>query len=231
MGVARAGGRQSVPPPRPAWEPRRALGSQTAPSPTGKVVCEEPNSRMHHFVGCLEWDGKKYPLDSGHILLRGCKIRNTDTCYGMVLYAGAAAAPAATRGSLGPGSDAGDGRVEPAPQCGWGRRAGGEGGDRRMDGRTDGRTGGWVDGQSDRRLGQRMGTNSPGFDTKIMRNCGEIHLKRTKTDRLLNRLVILVSCPEPRPWGRGMEEGRDRRPQFPFLRSVQPDPIGSSVGQ
>ncbi|ELK19323.1 Putative phospholipid-transporting ATPase IK [Pteropus alecto] len=57
----------------------------------GKVVCEEPNSRMHHFVGCLEWDGKKYPLDSGHILLRGCKIRNTDTCYGMVLYAGMAA--------------------------------------------------------------------------------------------------------------------------------------------
>nr|KAF6400410.1 ATPase phospholipid transporting 8B3 [Rousettus aegyptiacus] len=84
----------------------------------GKVVCEEPNSRMHHFVGCLEWDGKKYPLDSGHILLRGCKIRNTDTCYGMVLYAG--------------------------------------------------------------------------FDTKIMRSCGGIHLKRTKTDRLLNRLVILI---------------------------------------
>lgn len=74
-----------------AGEPRRALGSQTTPSPTGKVVCEEPNSRMHHFVGCLEWDGKKYPLDSGHILLRGCKIRNTDTCYGMVLYAGTAA--------------------------------------------------------------------------------------------------------------------------------------------
>ncbi|XP_023393872.1 phospholipid-transporting ATPase IK [Pteropus vampyrus] len=84
----------------------------------GKVVCEEPNSRMHHFVGCLEWDGKKYPLDSGHILLRGCKIRNTDTCYGMVLYAG--------------------------------------------------------------------------FDTKIMRSCGGIRLKRTKTDRLLNRLVILI---------------------------------------
>lgn len=83
-----------------AGEPRRALGSQTTPSPTGKVVCEEPNSRMHHFVGCLEWDGKKYPLDSGHILLRGCKIRNTDTCYGMVLYAGTAAG--ARRGFGGP---------------------------------------------------------------------------------------------------------------------------------
>ncbi|XP_036914129.1 phospholipid-transporting ATPase IK-like [Sturnira hondurensis] len=53
----------------------------------GKVVCEEPNSRMHYFMGRLEWEGKKYPLDSGNILLRGCKIRNTDTCYGMVIYA------------------------------------------------------------------------------------------------------------------------------------------------
>ncbi|KAB0357180.1 hypothetical protein FD754_001336 [Muntiacus muntjak] len=83
-----------------------------------KVVCEEPNSRMHHFVGCLEWKGKKYPLDIGNILLRGCKVRNTDTCYGLVIYAG--------------------------------------------------------------------------FDTKIMKNCGKIHLKRTKIDHLMNRLVILI---------------------------------------
>lgn len=46
---------------------------------------------MHYFMGRLEWEGKKYPLDSGNILLRGCKIRNTDTCYGMVIYAGTAA--------------------------------------------------------------------------------------------------------------------------------------------
>ncbi|XP_045687365.1 phospholipid-transporting ATPase IK-like [Phyllostomus hastatus] len=84
----------------------------------GKVVCEEPNSRMHYFMGRLEWEGKKYPLDSGNILLRGCKIRNTDTCYGMVIYAG--------------------------------------------------------------------------VDTKIMRNCGKIYLKRTKMDQLMNRLVILI---------------------------------------
>ncbi|XP_058393673.1 phospholipid-transporting ATPase IK [Diceros bicornis minor] len=84
----------------------------------GKVVCEEPNSRMHHFVGCLEWTGKKYPLDSGNILLRGCKIRNTDTCYGLVIYAG--------------------------------------------------------------------------FDTKIMKNCGTTHLKRTKIDHMMNRLVVLI---------------------------------------
>ncbi|XP_037680228.1 LOW QUALITY PROTEIN: phospholipid-transporting ATPase IK [Choloepus didactylus] len=84
----------------------------------GTVVCEKPNSRMHHFVGCLEWKGKKYPLDSGNILLRGCKIRNTDTCYGLVIYAG--------------------------------------------------------------------------FDTKIMKNCGKIHMKRTKLDYLMNRLVVII---------------------------------------
>ncbi|XP_038310915.1 phospholipid-transporting ATPase IK isoform X5 [Canis lupus familiaris] len=84
----------------------------------GKVVCEEPNSRLHHFVGCLEWKGRKHPLDSGNLLLRGCKVRNTDTCYGMVIYAG--------------------------------------------------------------------------FDTKIMKNCGKVHLKRTKIDRLMNRLVVLI---------------------------------------
>lgn len=45
---------------------------------------------MHHFVGCLEWGGRKHPLDSGNVLLRGCRVRNTDTCYGMVIYAGTA---------------------------------------------------------------------------------------------------------------------------------------------
>ncbi|XP_040594964.1 phospholipid-transporting ATPase IK isoform X2 [Mesocricetus auratus] len=84
----------------------------------GTVTCEEPNSRMHHFVGTLEWNSRKYPLDIGNLLLRGCKIRNTDTCYGLVIYAG--------------------------------------------------------------------------LDTKIMKNCGKIHLKRTKLDLLMNRLVILI---------------------------------------
>lgn len=56
--------------------------------PTGIVTCEEPNSRMHHFVGSLEWNSRKYPLDIGNLLLRGCKIRNTDACYGLVIYAG-----------------------------------------------------------------------------------------------------------------------------------------------
>ncbi|XP_050995756.1 phospholipid-transporting ATPase IK [Acomys russatus] len=84
----------------------------------GTVTCEEPNSRMHHFVGSLEWNNRKYPLDIGNLLLRGCKIRNTDTCYGLVVYAG--------------------------------------------------------------------------LDTKIMKNCGKIHLKRTKLDLLMNKLVVMI---------------------------------------
>nr|XP_048316334.1 phospholipid-transporting ATPase IK isoform X2 [Myodes glareolus] len=84
----------------------------------GTVTCEEPNSRMHHFVGSLEWNNMRYSLDIGNLLLRGCKIRNTDTCYGLVIYAG--------------------------------------------------------------------------LDTKIMKNCGKIHTKRTKLDLLMNKLVILI---------------------------------------
>ncbi|KAK2086902.1 Phospholipid-transporting ATPase IK [Saguinus oedipus] len=84
----------------------------------GTVTCEAPNSRLHHFVGCLEWNDKKYSLDIGNLLLRGCKIRNTDTCYGLVIYAG--------------------------------------------------------------------------FDTKIMKNCGKIHVKRTKLDLMMNKLVVVI---------------------------------------
>ncbi|XP_048196575.1 phospholipid-transporting ATPase IK [Perognathus longimembris pacificus] len=84
----------------------------------GTVRCEDPNSRMHHFVGSLEWNNRKYPLDTGNLLLRGCKIRNTDACYGLVIYAG--------------------------------------------------------------------------VDTKIMQNCGKIHLKRTKLELLMNKLVVLI---------------------------------------
>lgn len=57
-------------------------------SDQGRVTCEEPNSRMHSFTGTLQWRGETYSLDSERILLRGCKLRNTDFCYGLVIYAG-----------------------------------------------------------------------------------------------------------------------------------------------
>ncbi|XP_061211990.1 phospholipid-transporting ATPase IK isoform X2 [Neopsephotus bourkii] len=84
----------------------------------GTVTCEEPNSRMHSFTGTLAWRGQTYPLDSERILLRGCRLRNTDVCYGLVIYAG--------------------------------------------------------------------------FDSKIMRNCGKIKQKKTKLDRMMDQLVIII---------------------------------------
>ncbi|XP_015742260.1 phospholipid-transporting ATPase IK isoform X4 [Coturnix japonica] len=84
----------------------------------GKVTCEEPNSRMHSFTGVLQWRGETHALSGERILLRGCKLRNTNTCYGLVIYAG--------------------------------------------------------------------------FDTKIMRNCGKIKRKKTKLDRMMDRLVVII---------------------------------------
>ena len=57
-----------------------------------------------------------------------------------------------------------------------------------------------------------MDGNLAGFDTKIMKNCGKIHLKRTKIDHLMNRLVVLVSFLDPLPWVGAMEEGNERAP-------------------
>ncbi|XP_014115521.1 PREDICTED: phospholipid-transporting ATPase IK [Pseudopodoces humilis] len=54
----------------------------------GRVMCEEPSSRMLSFSGALRWRGRIHGLDSGRILLRGCRVRNTALCHGLVLYAG-----------------------------------------------------------------------------------------------------------------------------------------------
>ncbi|XP_065516781.1 phospholipid-transporting ATPase IC-like [Lathamus discolor] len=55
----------------------------------GLVECEEPNNRLDKFAGTLFWRNTSYSLDADKILLRGCKIRNTDFCHGMVIFAGA----------------------------------------------------------------------------------------------------------------------------------------------
>ncbi|KAM9328937.1 phospholipid-transporting ATPase IC-like isoform 2-T2 [Gastrophryne carolinensis] len=55
----------------------------------GLVICEEPNNRLDKFTGTLCWRGMSYPLDADKILLRGCTIRNTLYCHGLVLFAGA----------------------------------------------------------------------------------------------------------------------------------------------
>ncbi|XP_052526013.1 phospholipid-transporting ATPase IC isoform X3 [Tympanuchus pallidicinctus] len=55
----------------------------------GLIECEEPNNRLDKFTGTLFWRNRSYALDADKILLRGCKIRNTDFCHGVVIFAGA----------------------------------------------------------------------------------------------------------------------------------------------
>uniref|UniRef100_A0A914E1L8 Phospholipid-transporting ATPase n=1 Tax=Acrobeloides nanus TaxID=290746 RepID=A0A914E1L8_9BILA len=54
----------------------------------GEVICEAPNNRIPRFEGKLTFRGQNFPLDNEKILLRGCRLRNTRWCYGVVLFAG-----------------------------------------------------------------------------------------------------------------------------------------------
>uniref|UniRef100_A0A674D6M4 Phospholipid-transporting ATPase n=1 Tax=Salmo trutta TaxID=8032 RepID=A0A674D6M4_SALTR len=54
----------------------------------GEVSCEPPNNRLDRFTGTLTNAGQKYSLDNDKILLRGCTLRNTEWCFGLVLFGG-----------------------------------------------------------------------------------------------------------------------------------------------
>uniref|UniRef100_A0A4W6FJ88 Phospholipid-transporting ATPase n=1 Tax=Lates calcarifer TaxID=8187 RepID=A0A4W6FJ88_LATCA len=54
----------------------------------GEVRCEPPNNRLDRFTGTLTFAGQKYSLDNEKILLRGCTLRNTEWCFGLVLFGG-----------------------------------------------------------------------------------------------------------------------------------------------
>lgn len=54
----------------------------------GEVRCEPPNDRLDRFQGTLLVDGQTFALDNEQVLLRGCTVRNTQWCFGLVLYAG-----------------------------------------------------------------------------------------------------------------------------------------------
>lgn len=56
--------------------------------PSGEVICEPPNNKLDKFTGTLYWKDNKYPLDNDKMLLRGCVLRNTEWCFGMVIFAG-----------------------------------------------------------------------------------------------------------------------------------------------
>ncbi|NXX34913.1 AT8B2 ATPase, partial [Nicator chloris] len=54
----------------------------------GEVICEPPNNKLDKFVGTLYWKDNKYPLSNQNMLLRGCVLRNTEWCFGLVIFAG-----------------------------------------------------------------------------------------------------------------------------------------------
>ncbi|KAM6936972.1 phospholipid-transporting ATPase ID [Xenentodon cancila] len=54
----------------------------------GEVICEPPNNKLDKFTGTLYWKDNKYSLDSEKMLLRGCVLRNTEWCFGIVIFAG-----------------------------------------------------------------------------------------------------------------------------------------------
>lgn len=52
------------------------------------IICEEPNNRLDKFTGTMRWKNEAYPLQLDNMLLRGCKLRNTEECRGIVIFAG-----------------------------------------------------------------------------------------------------------------------------------------------
>ncbi|XP_071009017.1 phospholipid-transporting ATPase ID [Oncorhynchus clarkii lewisi] len=54
----------------------------------GEVRCEPPNNRLDKFTGTLTLKGETYSLDNERILLRGCTLRNTQWCFGLVVFGG-----------------------------------------------------------------------------------------------------------------------------------------------
>ncbi|TRY65285.1 hypothetical protein DNTS_015442, partial [Danionella cerebrum] len=54
----------------------------------GEVHCEPPNNRLDKFTGTLKVGGYTFALDNERILLRGCTLRNTEWCFGLVVFGG-----------------------------------------------------------------------------------------------------------------------------------------------
>ncbi|EYC40857.1 hypothetical protein Y032_0593g406 [Ancylostoma ceylanicum] len=54
----------------------------------GEIICEAPNNKLDKFQGKLIWQGREMPITNDNILLRGCILKNTRWCYGLVIFAG-----------------------------------------------------------------------------------------------------------------------------------------------
>lgn len=54
----------------------------------GEIICETPNNNLTKFEGTLFWEDKQFAIDNDKMLLRGCILRNTKWCFGLVVFAG-----------------------------------------------------------------------------------------------------------------------------------------------
>lgn len=52
------------------------------------MTCEAPNNVLSKFEGALNINNETLSLNNDQILLRGCVLRNTRLCYGLVVFAG-----------------------------------------------------------------------------------------------------------------------------------------------
>lgn len=192
-------------PPHPSrclWPCRRpplSGGALVSPPPppshrSGEVICEPPNNKLDKFSGTLYWKENKFPLSNQNTLLRGCVLRNTEWCFGLVIFAGA---PPGAEGRMGavrcgargrgmgawPKRPAAPGRGWPRPSC--------------QAAQPQQRPGGLGAAP----FARRLPSPSPpllGPDTKLMQNSGRTKFKRTSIDRLMNTLVLWVRPPS---WG------------------------------
>lgn len=55
----------------------------------GQIVCEKPNNAIYKFEGFMNTSsGKKISLGADNMILRGCKLRNTEWVIGITVFTG-----------------------------------------------------------------------------------------------------------------------------------------------
>lgn len=57
-------------------------------SVTGFVEAEAPSKSIYTFNGSITQNGTSTPIGPDNLLLRGCKLKNTEWCMGLVIYTG-----------------------------------------------------------------------------------------------------------------------------------------------
>ncbi|EGD72760.1 ATP8B1 protein [Salpingoeca rosetta] len=75
---------------RYASEPTREFSSaQQLSAMTCEVSCNPPNNRLDDFDGSISVNGEKpLPISNNNVILRGCRLRNTNEIRGVVVYTG-----------------------------------------------------------------------------------------------------------------------------------------------